>query len=128
MGIVRKMEGNLLVLENSENGEFVRIRESIIDGQACIAPEGRLSMEMVHDLEDELTSMVLMCNRVTIDMSGVKYIANSVLQMILEIQHMTDARDGTLEIKSVGSDLWARFEEMGLEDIFDLEPAQESLQ
>lgn len=115
------MEGDILVLENTETGECVRVYESIVDGQARIAPEGKLTLDLVHDLEDELTSMVLMCSSVTIDLTSVQYIANSVIRMILEIQHMVDSRGGTMKICIAGEDVWSRFEEMGLEDVFDIE-------
>ena len=115
------MDGDCLVLENPESGECIRIRETIHEGSALIAPEGRLTMEMVHDLEDELTSMSLICSNVTIDMGQVEYIANSVIRMILEIQHMVDSRGGTMKICIAGEDVWPRFEEMGLEDVFDIE-------
>ncbi len=121
MGINRRMEGDILVLENTETGECVRVYESIVDGQARIAPEGKLTLDLVHDLEDELTSMVLMCSSVTIDLTSVQYIANSVIRMILEIQHMVDSRGGTMKICIAGEDVWSRFEEMGLEDVFDIE-------
>ena len=121
MGINRRMEGDILVLENTETGECVRVYESIVDGQARIAPEGKLTLDLVHDLEDELTSMVLMCSSVTIDLTSVQYIANSVIRMILEIQHMVDSRGGTMKICIAGEDVWPRFEEMGLEDVFDIE-------
>lgn len=115
------MDGDFLVLENPESGERVRILETIRDGQTQIAPEGRLTMEMAHDLEDELTSMVLMCNDVTLQLQSVEYISNSVIRMILEIQHMVDGRNGSLKIRGVKDHLWNRFEEMGLEDVFDME-------
>ena len=121
MGISRKIEGDRLILENAENGECIRIREEIADGQARIEPEGRLTQEMVHDLEDELTSMVLMCRLVTIDMTEVRYISNAVIHMILKIQHMMDDQDKTLKISGVGDEIWSRFQDMGLEDVFDIE-------
>lgn len=121
MGISRKIEGDRLILENTETGERVRIREEIADGQARIEPEGRLTQEMVHDLEDELTSMVLMCRLVTIDMTAVQYISSSVIHMILKIQHMMDEQDKTLKISGVGDSIWSRFQETGLEDVFDIE-------
>ena len=121
MSIKRKIDGDRLILENAENGECIRIREEIADGQARIEPEGRLTQEMVHDLEDELTSMVLMCRLVTIDMTEVRYISNSVIHMILKIQHMMDDQDKTLKISGVGDEIWSRFQDMGLEDVFDIE-------
>ena len=121
MSIKRKIDGDRLILENAENGECIRIREEIADGQARIEPEGRLTQEMVHDLEDELTSMVLMCRLVTIDMTEVSYISNSVIHMILKIQHMMDDQDKTLKISGVGDEIWSRFQDMGLEDVFDIE-------
>lgn len=121
MGISRKIEGDRLILENAETGERVRIREEIADGQARIEPEGRLTQEMVHDLEDELTSMVLMCRLVTIDMTAVQYISSSVIHMILKIQHMMDEQDKTLKISGVGDSIWSRFQETELEDVFDIE-------
>lgn len=120
MGINRKIEGDCLVLENAENGECIRIREVIADGQARIEPEGRLTQEMVHDLEDELTSMVLMCRHVTIDMTAVRYISSSVIHMILKIQHMMDDQDKILKISGVGDSVWSRFQDVGLEDVFDI--------
>ena len=122
------MEGELLILENTETGEALKIRETIAGGQARIAPEGRLTMETVHDLEDELTSMALICSDVTIDLEGVQYIANSVLRMILEIQHMVDSRDGSLKIEGVNESLWGRFEELGLEDVFEIHRSSPAMQ
>ena len=121
MGINRRMEGDILVLENTETGACVRVYESIVDGQARIAPEGKLTLDLVHDLEDELTSMVLMCSGVTIDLTSVQYIANSVIRMILDIQHMVDSRGGTMRICIADEDVWSRFEEMGLGDVFEIE-------
>lgn len=121
MGISRKVEGDLLILEQSESGERVTIRETVSDGTAQIAPRGRLTMEMTHDLEDELTSMALMCRDVVIDMSEVQYISNSVIRMILEMQHMVDSRRGSLKIIGVEDAMWAVFEEMGLEEVFDIQ-------
>lgn len=124
MGLKRKMEGDLLILENPENGERILIHESIKDGEAWIAPEGRLGIEAVHDLEDELTSMALICSCVTLDLSSVDYMANSVFRTILDVQHTVDNRNGALRIRGVSDSLWSKFEEMGLEDVFDLERDQ----
>ncbi|MBQ9015855.1 MAG: STAS domain-containing protein [Firmicutes bacterium] len=128
MSINRRIEEGCLILENTENGEIVRIRETIDGGRAKVEPEGRLTQEAVHDLEDELTSMVLMCRQVTIDMSSVQYISNSVIHMILKIQHMMDDQEGTLKISGVGDSIWSRFQEMGLEDVFEIERTQDFLQ
>ena len=128
MSISRVIEDDCLILENTESGETIRIRESIEEGRARLQPEGRLTQEMAQDLEDELTSMVLMCRHVTIDLTEVRYISNSVIHTILKIQHMMDSQDKTLKISGVGDSIWTRFAEMGLEDVFDLERRQEFTQ
>ena len=121
MSINRKMIDDHLVLENTESGESTEIWESIEDGCAFIAPKGDLTVDVTNDLEDELTSMVLTCSNMVIDMTQVHHIASSVLRMMLNIQNMVDARDGDLIIKGVRSDVMDKFEELGLDSVFDIE-------
>ena len=120
MSIRRTIEGNSLILENTDNGDRVTIRETIDEDTAIIAPDGRLTAEMVHDLEDELTSLALVCRDMRIELGAVQYISNSVIRTLLEVQHMVDARQGTLRLTKAGDEVWNRFEEMGLEEVFDI--------
>ncbi len=128
MSITRKIEGDFLILQDTEGGESTRIRETIADGRARLEPEGRLAQEMAQDLEDELTSMALMCSHVTIDMTGVKYISSSVIYMILKIQHIFEDKDKTLLISGVSDSIWTRFQDLGLQDSFEMERIQEFTQ
>ncbi len=120
MRIQRTMDGDSLVLMNPESGEIVRIQESVAEGRAVLRPEGRLTQEMSHDLEDELTAMTLMCPEVVLEMPRVSYIAGSVMRRILEIQHMMDAKDGSLFLKDVPDNIYRKFEEMGLDGVLEI--------
>ena len=120
MRINRTMKDDLLVLTNPETGEQVEIRETIEGGEAVITPSGRLTTEMTHDLEDELTAMALSCRRIEIRMQEVAYISNSVIRMILQVQHMVDARSGEMFLQELPPQIYAVFEDMGLDGILDI--------
>ena len=119
--VSRRIAGEMLILENAQTGESLRIHETVEDGVGRIAPDGELTAEMANDLEDELTSLTLLCEEIVIDMKGVSFISNSAIKKILEVQHAVDARDGTLLITGVGASIYKVFEEMGLESVFDIE-------
>jgi anti-anti-sigma factor len=120
MSMQRTMDGDTLVLTDTQTGETVRIQESVSDGRAVIRPSGRLGMEVSHDLEDELTAMALMCREVVIEMPEVSYIANAVMSAILRIQHMAEGRKGRMLLKDMNEDIYGRFEEMGLDGVLEI--------
>ena len=121
MGINREMRDETLILENSENGARITIRETVKDGSVCFAPQGQLTASIVHDLEDELTSIALVCTSISVDMRDVELIDNSVIRMLLDVQHIVDGRDGELVLQNVGPDVFRQFEEMGLDAVFFFE-------
>lgn len=121
MAINREMLDGTLILEDMESGEKVEIRETEKDGRMIIAPIGRLSSVIAHDLEDELTSIALVCRHMTVDMSGVTYATSSVIRMLLDVQHIIDSLEGELVLTGLNSELMSRFEEMGLDAVFDIE-------
>lgn len=124
MAINREMLDGTLILEDMESGEKVEIRETEKDGRMIIAPIGRLSSVIAHDLEDELTSIALVCRHMTVDMSGVTYATSSVIRMLLDVQHIIDSLEGELVLTGLNSELMSRFEEMGLDAVFDIEESR----
>lgn len=121
MSIERFTQGDTLILTSEEEGEVLRLRERICDKTAVIEPAGKLSSEVVHDVEDELVSMALVCDNVVIDMDKVDYISNAVIRVILDLQHLIDSRQGELRLRRLSSDVYRVFEDMGIEDIFMIE-------
>lgn len=124
MAVNREMLDGTLILEDMESGEKVEIRETEKDGRMIIAPIGRLSSVIAHDLEDELTSIALVCRHMTVDMSGVTYATSSVIRMLLDVQHIIDSLEGELVLTGLNSELMSRFEEMGLDAVFDIEESR----
>ncbi len=121
MAINREMLDETLILENTETGTCTKIKETICDDHVCVAPQGELTSYIVNDLEDELTSIALVRSSIHMDMGGVETIDNSVISMFLNVQHMIDDRDGELVIKNVKPDVFRRFEEMDLDQVFYFE-------
>lgn len=121
MGINREVMDETLVLKDTETGKDIEIRETIEEGCMTISPKGDLSTSIAHDLEDELTSAVLVCRNVTLDMGEVSSISNSVIRMLLDVQHVVDSVDGDLKLRDLEDGVMSQFREMGLEAVFDIE-------
>lgn len=121
MAINRIMRDGTLILENTENGECVEIHEKVNTGYVCIAPKGKLTGAIAHDLEDELTSLALVCRNLVLDMSGVSAVSNSVIRMMLDVQHMVDGMKGEFTLRAVRRNILSQFEEMGLDAVFEFE-------
>ena len=121
MAINREMQDDVLILEDTDTGERVEIHETLGDGYVCIAPKGELKEAIAHDLEDELTSIALVCHNLVIDMREVSFIENSVIRMMLGVQHMVDDMEGEFILKGVNSGVLDRFEEMGLDAVFEIQ-------
>ena len=121
MGINREVMDETLVLKDTETGKDIEIRETVEEGCMTISPKGDLSTSIAHDLEDELTSAVLVCRNVTLDMGEVSSISNSVIRMLLDVQHVVDSVDGELKLRDLEDGVMSQFREMGLEAVFDIE-------
>ena len=121
MGINREVMDETLVLKDTETGKDIEIRETVEEGCMTISPKGDLSTSIAHDLEDELTSAVLVCRNVTLDMGEVSSISNSVIRMLLDVQHVVDSVDGELKLRDLEVGVMSQFREMGLEAVFDIE-------
>lgn len=121
MGINREVMDETLVLKDTETGKDIEIRETVEEGCMTISPKGDLSTSIAHDLEDELTSAVLVCRNVTLDMGEVSSISNSVIRMLLDVQHVVDSVDGDLKLRDLEDGVMSQFREMGLEAVFDIE-------
>ena len=126
MSISRTIQGDTLILEDSKTGDRVLIREKISGKSALIAPAGRLTAEMVHDLEDELTSILFICSKIVIDMKSVQSISNTVINSFLNVQHMVDSREGKMILIGVDDPVWEKFKALHLEEVFIIERVQQT--
>ena len=52
-------------------------------------------------------------------------VSNAVLRSMLDVQHMIDALGGELTIRGVGPRVLSRFEEMGLDGVFEIEQSRQ---
>lgn len=127
MTIDRNILDGTLILKDTETGETVSIRESVEDGYGCIKPEGRLTGAVAHDLEDELTSIAIGCKNVVMDMRDVSHVDNSIIQMMLEVQHMVDSMDGEFILQGIKEPIMTQFVDMNLDAVFEIEGSETTL-
>ena len=116
--INRRTEGNCLFLEDV-NGKTIVILKEILQGkELTIELNGSLTSDSTHDFEDEIVAFSIMCERIILDFKELTYISNSIIKILLQLEHMMEAKDGELIIKNMGDKVRTSFEEMGLEDVF----------
>lgn len=119
--INRIVENDSLILE--ENGkELLKIHERIENEEAALVLEGNISTSVSHDFEDELTSVVTICNRIVLDFHKIDSISSAGMDVLLSIQKLMDQKDGTeLILKGLQKSVYKSFEEYGFLALFEIE-------
>lgn len=116
--INRRTEGNCLFLEDINGKNIVILKEILQGKELTIELNGSLTSDTTHDFEDEIVAFSIMCDRIILDFKELTYISNSVIKVLLQLEHMMEAKDGELIIKNMEGKVRTSFEEMGLEDVF----------
>lgn len=114
----RRTEGNCLFLENDNGETIVILKEILQKKELTIEINGALTSDTTHDFEDEIVAFSIMCEKITLDFKELTYISNSVIKVLLQLQHMMEENDAEVIIKNMNEKVRTSFEEMGLEDVF----------
>lgn len=120
MAINTIIEDGLLTFEQSSNEFVASMRETAFGKDVGIELIGKLTSELQHEFEDELTSLSLVFKRVIIDCNRLDYISNSILKSMLQIQQQMEAVGGELILKNVNESILISLKNMGLLDVLDI--------
>ena len=119
----RVQEGDTLILKSGE--EFILSVQEILrekDHAFDIVLTGNLRSDAVHDLYDELESLVIMGFGLRIDMEKVEYISSACSKAFLNLQLKVDREGkGSLVLRNVPSAIYAQMESIGLTELLEIE-------
>lgn len=99
---------------------MLNINQTVEEGKAVIALEGRLDTLTASDLEKVVHEDLTDVTEVTLDMKDLEYIASAGLRVILEMYKLMLKRDG-MKIRNVGPVVMSIFETTGFVDVMDIE-------
>lgn len=118
----RIVQDDTLTVVNDAGEAIFSIEEQFEEPKALLRIAGKVTMESAHEFEDELTSLLTVCNNIVIDFTGTDYISSDGLQSLLNVQKAIDARPGAaLALRGVEGNLLHQFKDTGFVDLFDIE-------
>lgn len=118
----REVLDDCLIISDENGVQLLTIKEAFEEGIMNISLNGNINMNVAHDFEDEMTSVVTVCDRITLDFDGVEVICSAGLKTLLNVQQALDDRaDSELKLKNLRTPVMATFQEMGFAELFEIE-------
>ena len=118
----REVLDDCLIISDENGAQLLTIKEAFEEGVMNIYLKGNINMSVAHDFEDEMTSVVTVCDRITVDFDGVEVICSAGLKTLLNVQQTLDDRaDSVLKLKNLRAPVTATFQEMGFAELFEIE-------
>ncbi len=111
------------ILQLSKDGEIIlSISEELKENAVFVEVDGVISADVAHEFEDELMATVTFCKKITIDFMSVTYISSAGMKALLSLQKIIDnENDGYLKLLNLNVEVFKAFEEIGFDDLFDIE-------
>ncbi len=120
----REVLDDCLIISDEKGTQLLSIREVFEDGIMKISLKGNINMNVAHDFEDEMTSVVTVCDRIVVDFEDVDVICSVGLKTLLTVQQTLDDRaDSMLKLQNLSDPVLATFREMGFAELFEIEAA-----
>lgn len=121
MNLKRTVSDDALILSDGE--EIVMIMHEVKkDNVFEIALEGSLKSDVVHDLQDELESLVLMGFGLRVDLQKVTYVSPSCEKAFVDIQRLIDkSENGSIVLCKLPQPIQQQFERSGMSELLVIE-------
>ena len=99
---------------------MLNIHQSIENGKATFALEGRLDTNTSPELEKELRETLPGVRALELDFENLDYISSAGLRVLLSAQKLM-SRQGEMKVKNVNETIMEIFEVTGFTDILTIE-------
>ena len=118
----RIVDGDRLLITDENGSALLSIRETLDEPVMTLKLTGSITMNLAHEFEDELTSVITVCSRVIIDFSNLESISSAGLKALLSAQQILDKRPNSmLKLRSLSVPVQKMFQDMGFIELFDIE-------
>lgn len=118
----RIVDGDRLLITDENGSALLSIRETLDEPVMTLKLTGSITMNLAHEFEDELTSVITVCSRVIIDFSNLESISSAGLKALLSAQQILDKRPNSmLKLQSLSVPVQKMFQDMGFIELFDIE-------
>lgn len=119
---MRTVEGNCLIIKEDGRQQALSMKETL-EGQIMhVDLEGNITMEIAHDFEDELVSIVTVCSFVSLDFAKVTGICSQGLRALLNVQKILDRKaESSFVLKHLSQSLLDVFAELGFDGLFEIQ-------
>ncbi len=101
------------------------IQETVLQDGILIKMEGQFSGEIANDLWDELSSCVIAKQKITLDLSSVRYLSSSVMDVFLRIEQKMETQGNILLLTRAPSSIYEMFKNRGLNELLEIEVERE---
>ncbi|MDE7312107.1 MAG: STAS domain-containing protein [Eubacterium sp.] len=119
---MRTVKEDGLVIMDESSHEVLSICEILKDQEMTLKLSGSITMQVSHEFEDELTSVLTVCSRVVIDFSDVTGISSIGLKALLHAQKILDQRKSSyLRLRKLNSEVLEVFKSLGFEELFEIQ-------
>ncbi len=119
---MRTVKDNSLIITDGNGRHLLSIREELEAQTALLELDGAITIDIAHDFEDELISLVTVCDSVILDFARVTGICSQGLRVLLNIQKILDKRvNGSLLLRNLGQEVDAIFKELGFDGLFEIQ-------
>lgn len=121
MRLNRTVRDGALILSDGQE-TILTIQEEKKDNAFHILLDGKLQSDVVHDLQDELNSLVIMGFDLRIDLQKVRYISSSCARVFLDIQILVDKNQkGSVTLCNVPAEIMQQLESTGMTELLIIE-------
>lgn len=99
---------------------MLNFKQSLQDGKAAFALEGRLDTATAPDLEQAIKAALDNVSELTLDLQKLDYISSAGLRVLLAAQKAMNSKQGKMELTHVGETIMEIFEVTGFSDILTI--------
>lgn len=119
---MRILKEDGIAVADADGTEIFSICEAWDGETMTLKLKGEIRLHDSHELEDELTAAVTVCDRLVLDFSELDAISSVGMKALLNVQQILDQRKGAgLCIKGRKPCIKELFEEVGFTDLFETE-------
>ena len=98
------------------------IQETETETGVLMTFTGELRSDTAYHIQDELDAYTTIGTPVTLDLSGVTFLANAVLASLLESQQLIDFfRKGQILLRNIPDDVYREMDETGISELLMIE-------
>lgn len=118
----RELQNDTILFYRDQDASPMAAMAERMEGEALFAAlEGSFGNELASEVADELCALFCTGMGVTLELSGVTYMASSVMQALLDAEQAAERHGRVLLLRRMPRALYAAFEACGLNELFDLE-------